>query len=998
MDVSDNQTLRPAPIPEWWQAASTIVGLVGSVYACFAVLPALQSGLPEALREFLFSGQAAVKVMLCAIATVFVLYVVACLSDKNYLRLELRFRLRPWIVFLGVLCPLIPTVFSCGEALWHQRVIPDYYSAVGLASVLVPVFTWIAVYKTLFQFERPGRLVMALNAYSLAIGTVAALLFPFIPWVMQPREASAAAMASALVGAILYAISAQCGSEKPSRSAQVVGLCAFLSTAIAFGGPQLSFEFHSTLINSALSPSADTHRAAIRVLRAFGSSDELRRGSYGALVDRRSFLQGESAPTPEDYQRAHYWVTGTPFNDQPAPWDVQLTQYLRGDADLASSRVGARVAGLAVNQSSINALIDEKLAVARLTWDLSFTNATAEQQEARAEICIPNGSVVSRAVLWVHGTPREAVISGVSAARQAYESVVRAQRDPLLISWKSPDRLLLQCYPVPPQTTGEDMRVQLQIATPMNVGSRVDSLDLALPWISESNCTVGKHGAKFSKLGKLADRSSWTYENIAHRYSVDAKLDVENYTALMLNNDLQIHVLIDGSANMAKYREVIVQCLSHLAGNPQVRQRLHIVFASDEVSRLVALHDTADATKAIAALNVVPFTGGPDNTRDLQRLIAEIGDNPKAALVWIHGAQPLPTGIDCRGTACMLYDVHLGNGTNAVLEGQLEPIRVQIDHNQMKSQLAALFDRLAGSGFEHLPKATFEENVVTWCTTGLSRECSALATYSQICDLCKHSDFHSAEAMAIQSRLVTPATSAVVLETDEDYVNYGLPNISVSAEPHQIAVPVEEFYRWKASDRAGYAPSGKPVATAVATPLPEPPSPSIVLDSMPIVHDSRSAGDAAGGYGGAQAESDYQAMSASNGMPMSATTSSNASGKAAEKKESVRWFNSPRKAQTPAPATGRASYLHKMNDDKDCSTAIRPLTATQPQDLKLAVHGIAAILILLVGAGCTALILLARRSGRQQSKRALVALMLCLASLIFVGTKLSVVFDTMTKL
>ena len=48
------------------------------------------------------------------------------------------------------------------------------------------------------------------------------------------------------------------------------------------------------------------------------------------------------------------------------------------------------------------------------------------QREARAELALPPGGVVSRVTLWIDGVEREAAFAGRDATRRAYERVVRA--------------------------------------------------------------------------------------------------------------------------------------------------------------------------------------------------------------------------------------------------------------------------------------------------------------------------------------------------------------------------------------------------------------------------------------------------------------------------------------------------------------------------------------------------------------------------------------------
>ena len=70
--------------------------------------------------------------------------------------------------------------------------------------------------------------------------------------------------------------------------------------------------------------------------------------------------------------------------------------------------------------------------------------------EARLQLALPPGGVVSRATLWVNGEEREAAYGGRGEVRAAYQRVaVQQRRDPLLVTTKGADRVLAQAFPVP---------------------------------------------------------------------------------------------------------------------------------------------------------------------------------------------------------------------------------------------------------------------------------------------------------------------------------------------------------------------------------------------------------------------------------------------------------------------------------------------------------------------------------------------------------------------
>ncbi len=92
------------------------------------------------------------------------------------------------------------------------------------------------------------------------------------------------------------------------------------------------------------------------------------------------------------------------------------------------------------------------------------------QREARAQVLLPPGGVVSRVTLWVNGEPREAAFAGRGEVRAAYQQVaVQQRRDPVLVTMSGPDRVLVQCFPIQPN--GGTMKIRLGITVPLLIES-----------------------------------------------------------------------------------------------------------------------------------------------------------------------------------------------------------------------------------------------------------------------------------------------------------------------------------------------------------------------------------------------------------------------------------------------------------------------------------------------------------------------------------------------
>src|SRR5262249_16953706 len=153
--------------------------------------------------------------------------------------------------------------------------------------------------------------------------------------------------------------------------------------------------------------------------------------------------------------------------------------------DHGGTQVGGRVKGLTMESSRIDGSISGDDAVAYLEWTVAFRNTEWADREARLQLALPPGGVVSRATLWVGGEEREAAYGGRNEVRAAYQRVaVQQRRDPLLITTRGADRLLAQAFPVP--RNGGTIKFKVGITAPVEI-TDPSKAQLALPAIVDRN-------------------------------------------------------------------------------------------------------------------------------------------------------------------------------------------------------------------------------------------------------------------------------------------------------------------------------------------------------------------------------------------------------------------------------------------------------------------------------------------------------------------------------
>ncbi|TAJ25426.1 MAG: hypothetical protein EPO68_00085, partial [Planctomycetota bacterium] len=222
-----------------------------------------------------------------------------------------------------------------------------------------------------------------------------------------------------------------------------------------------------------------------------------------ALLDR-CYFEDPAPPFESDFgvtgrgegarsrARSAYWLaTGKSFNaaEAPEPWlALGRTRSLRNERDeRAGVEIGGRVAQLSLSGSRLDGLLDPDALTGYLEWTLTFANAGNAPAEARAELLLPPRAVVSRLTLWIDGEEREAAFAGNAQVRGAYQDVVQVKRlDPALVTQCGPDRVRLQCFPVPPNGP---MQVRIGITLPLDPLS-AERAALELPRIAEHNFDV----------------------------------------------------------------------------------------------------------------------------------------------------------------------------------------------------------------------------------------------------------------------------------------------------------------------------------------------------------------------------------------------------------------------------------------------------------------------------------------------------------------------------
>ena len=278
------------------------------------------------------------------------------------------------------------------------------------------------------------------------------------------------------------------------------------------------------------------------------------------------------------------------------------------------------------------------------------------------------------------GEEREAAFAGRGEVRQAYQKVaVQQRRDPVLVTTSGPDRVLMQCFPIPPK--GGTMKIRIGVTVPLGIES-TNRAALSLPSFVERNFRVSPHfehsvwlessqsvsgGSKklnwiSATNGKPGIRGQLTEANLTSTdgilwfdspiganvvRAVDRKgrepvLISQTVAPMAAQLPSRIAIVLDGSVGMNEFFPKIARALDGVPGEPE----LSIWLAQDGLQNIYnsSWQSREPASSAVARLKGF---GGHDNVAGLLQAWEWTAARSNGVVVWIHGAQPvLLNGIE----------------------------------------------------------------------------------------------------------------------------------------------------------------------------------------------------------------------------------------------------------------------------------------------------------------------------------------------------------------
>ena len=762
-----------------------------------------------------------------------------------------------FLLFAGVIMPAISitveaTTHMCAETFFDP--IPSTWH------LMLVTFVPIAQLHVWFTIRRGTAQNLRLTGWLNALALGVSIFYAFVYLPLMPAAALTllfiigllplAPVLSMVAALVMRQHLAQMAAKAPPKKfiMRKVGLLAGLFIVAAFIGLlELPASITRYGLRKAASDIPEISAEGIRFLRSYGSTEYLLRscyGRHGAATDFIGFLITVQDPvTPTKAREIYYRVTGETFDTSLPPrrtgGRVIPQDEFDFDSDQGGVKIGGKLKGLSLSSSKIDATADAHGGVAYMQWTLVFQNEALESREARTEVQLPPGAVVSRLTLWVNGEEREAAFAGRAKARAAYQQVaIRQRRDPVLVTTAGRDRILVQCFPVPPG--GGSMKVRIGITIPLLLED-TNHARLLFPHFLDRNFRIPDNVSHatwiesktgMSSASKLLMTSEFTDGRVVMGGGIPERQMSKPETSIMLarqnirtwskdpfeKNNFIIQQSIDARHPLHLYRIVLVVDTSAAMEefNEEIKAAIKSLPPEFDVKLVLAdaekLKDfTASGIEgASSALDEAVFLGGADNVPALIKAWELAAEKPgNNAIVWIHAPQLLQirSAEDLVGQledgrfGPALYSVQTKSGSDVILKGLdgINHVKTVPRTGNLDVDLKKLFQRLTGqaSSLEFVRTSTRVENLPDPAegieTSDHIARLWANDEVARILSVRDESLHEAATMLAVRYQLVTPVSGAVVLETAEQYQAAGLNPVDKGTvptipEPEMIAL------------------------------------------------------------------------------------------------------------------------------------------------------------------------------------------------------------------
>jgi hypothetical protein len=537
----------------------------------------------------------------------------------------------------------------------------------------------------------------------------------------------------------------------------------------------------------------------LKMLRGLNAEQDMR---LECADPRTAGLAGLFIPINNSTQQQLYFAAfGKPFrDDRSADLSGFSNDYLHRHV------VGSMIPELSLVRSGMDGAVNPDSLSSTINWTFVFKNTAYEDKEARAELSLPPGAVVSNVTVWEDGQAINASFAASGRAPTAGGWTNIGHTTPAVVSDLGRGRTLLHCFPVKAQA---ELKVRLTMIMPLKLDLASEAT-LALPRFIDTNFSVnGEHQIRLRsperlslKLDGLKETLSPTKEKILSGRLKDEELSglglsvtaerkptftpiavfdprqpskviVQTIKQMPVKLPNHLIVVLDGSQNVKADLADIKEGLASLPSS--VTSSLMV--ATDVSPKLQELQPLA---AGLPKLSQSDFDGGQDNLMAVVKAASTAGETKNGAVLWIHGPQPTLNGelyvVAPYTQTPSFYELSLDNGVtdgNEFFKNHREigPFAPVPRNGSIKHDLKRFLSKWQPGGIEYVVKLDQQTSTakLPMGTAQQAIELSSLAAKERSQALLARGDSRMATEVAVNHGLVTPVSSAVVLGAQNAY-------------------------------------------------------------------------------------------------------------------------------------------------------------------------------------------------------------------------------------
>lgn len=584
-------------------------------------------------------------------------------------------------------------------------------------------------------------------------------------------------------------------------------------------------------LEMAISENVERQDRGINLLRKFGDDDYLlqiassRRRNLNFTDFVSNMILNNKISSSQKAQEVYYRQTGKTYDSQAVP-----TLFSWGDSE---NRFWQEK-DISLIASQMDGSIDNDASLGYLEWTVTFRNRNEFRAlEGFTQIQLPPNAVVSRLTLWINGEEREAAFAERAKVTNAYEEVTAKKRDPVLVTTAGRDRVNMKFFPILPN--GGEMKMRLGITFPLILEDEKNGL-IRLPYFRDKNFQIPdeiKHIVWLESKREL--------QSANQNLKLEAKENIFTVRGNIADNEL-----LDPNSSIKAVKSDDFEAVWTKEENNYITQEIREVSGA-KPSRFIFVVDTsetmkneqtkiADSIKTLPAetevgivlthgnslnqgfsypnsfvgnpaeiaeiINNAIFAGGTDNLPSLTKAWDLANEKENSVVIWVHAPQPykfsnslvLVQRLNRRPNQTELFTISTANGFD-VVEKELDKLsylqntprfgglKTDLDRllaklNQSQKSFSYQRVNIAKAEFTNA-KETSKHLLRLWANDEINRI------------LASEKDEKKAVELGMKYQLVTPVTGAVVLETQQQYDEFGLKPVDKETVP---TIPEPETY------------------------------------------------------------------------------------------------------------------------------------------------------------------------------------------------------------